>query len=67
MIEIVINGKKQNLKKDINIKEMIEILGYEDNSFAVALNGTFVSLKAYENTKIQAKDTIDILAPMVGG
>jgi sulfur carrier protein len=67
MIEIVINGEKQNLKKDINIKEMIEILGYEDNSFAVALNGTFVSLKAYENTKIQAKDTIDILAPMVGG
>jgi sulfur carrier protein len=67
MIEIVINGEKQNLKEDINIKEMIEILGYEDNSFAVALNGTFVSLKAYENTKIQAKDTIDILAPMVGG
>ncbi|HIP03004.1 MAG TPA: sulfur carrier protein ThiS [Campylobacterales bacterium] len=67
MIEIVINGEKQSLKEDINIKEMIEILGYEDNSFAVAINGTFVSLKAYENTKIQEQDTIDILAPMVGG
>ena len=67
MIEIVINGEKKSLDEDINIKEMIEILGYEDNSFAVAINGTFIALKEYEKTTMKSGDTIDILAPMVGG
>ncbi len=67
MIEISVNGEKKSLQKEINIQEMIDQFGYEDKSFAVAVNGTFVPLKLYETTKIKAKDTVDILAPMVGG
>ncbi len=67
MIEIVVNGEKQSIKKECNIKDMVDALGYEHNSFAVAINGTFVSLKEYKKTEIKAGDTIDILAPMVGG
>lgn len=67
MIEISINGEKKSLDKELNIQEMIDQLGYEDKSFAVAINGTFVPLKLYETTKIKSKDTVDILAPMVGG
>lgn len=67
MIGIIVNGEKKSVKKECNIKEMVEILGYEHNSFAVAINGTFISLKEYEKTMIKEKDTIDILAPMVGG
>ncbi len=67
MIEIIVNGEKKSLKKESNIKEMVETLGYEHNSFAVAINGTFVSLKEYKKTEIKSGDTIDILAPMVGG
>lgn len=67
MIEIVVNGEKQSIKEACNIKEMVETLGFEEKSFAVAVNGTFVPLKEYEKRKIKANDTIDILAPMVGG
>ncbi len=67
MIEIVVNGEKTSIKKDVNIAEMIEVLGYHDNSFAVAVNGTFVSLKKYEKTTIKLGDEIEILSPMVGG
>ena len=67
MIDIVVNGEKKSIKKECNVKEMVDILGYEDNSFAVAIDGTFVSLKEYEKTIIKENDTIDILAPMVGG
>jgi len=66
MIEIVVNGKKERMNA-CNIQELIEILGYHDNSFAVAINGTFVSLKKYEETMIKSDDEIEILAPMVGG
>jgi len=66
MIEIVVNGKKKHIKA-CNIEELIEILGYHDNSFAVAVNGTFVSLKNYHDTLIKSDDEIEILAPMVGG
>ncbi|MGB1226763.1 MAG: sulfur carrier protein ThiS [Poseidonibacter sp.] len=67
MIEIIVNGEKKEVKEDTNIKEMIEVLGYKEKSFAVALNGTFVALKKYEETKIKMNDEIEILAPMVGG
>jgi len=67
MVQIVVNGEKKEVKENINIKEMINSLGYKDKSFAVALNGTFVELKKYEDTKIKMSDEIEILAPMVGG
>ena len=67
MVQIVVNGEKKEIEKQSNIKEMIKSLGYEDNSFAVVLNGTFVDLKKYEETKIAKGDTIEILAPMAGG
>lgn len=66
-IEIVVNGEKKVILNKSNIKEMIKTLGYEDNSFAVVLNGTFVDLKKYDETKIVKGDTIEILAPMAGG
>jgi len=67
MVQIVVNGEKKEIEKESSIKEMIESLGYENNSFAVVLNGTFVDLKKYEETKIAKGDTIEILAPMAGG
>ncbi|HIP46042.1 MAG TPA: sulfur carrier protein ThiS [Campylobacterales bacterium] len=66
MIEIVVNGKKESIKA-CNIEELIELLGYHDNSFAVAINGTFVSLQKYHDTVVNSGDEIEILAPMVGG
>ncbi len=67
MIEITVNGDKKSLNKGSNIEDMLKKLSYEDHAFAVALNGTFVSLKEYKKQKLKADDKIEILAPMQGG
>lgn len=36
-------------------------------SYAVAVNGTFVSKDNYSTTKLKANDTLDVLFPIVGG
>jgi len=67
MIEVVVNGEKSEIKEDLNIDEMIAVLGYKEKSFAVAINNTFVPLSEYKECKIKDGDLIEILAPMVGG
>ena len=67
MIKVSINGEIKELKENLNIKEMIEALEYKQKGFAVAINTTFVSIKAYEETIINDGDSIDILAPVQGG
>ncbi len=67
MIEIVLNGEKREIEAGLSIEALIAILDYHDSTFAVAVNGTFVPLNAYEKTVIKSGDEIEILAPMVGG
>lgn len=67
MIEIIVNGEKQNITFGINIKEMIKELNYTKEGFSVAINEIFVAIKSYESTTIQANDRIEILAPVQGG
>ncbi len=67
MIKISVNGEIKEVEADLNIKQLIEALNYQQKGFAVAVNTTFVSIKAYEETIINDGDTIDILAPVQGG
>ncbi|MCH9739773.1 MAG: sulfur carrier protein ThiS [Epsilonproteobacteria bacterium] len=67
MIEIIVNGEKANIKDELNIRDMIKALDYQQEVFAIALNGTFVAIDAYETTTIKADDNIEILAPIQGG
>jgi len=67
MIEIIVNGKRTTIPDGLNIKEVIEALEYKGKGFALALNGTFVSIATYETTMIRDNDSIEILAPVQGG
>jgi sulfur carrier protein len=67
MIEISVNGELRELDEGLNIAQMIEALNYKTKGFAVAVNTTFVAIKSYKETIIQAGDNIDILAPVQGG
>jgi sulfur carrier protein len=67
VIKVSINGEIKELKKGLNIRQMIEELNYKQKGFAIAVNTTFVSIKKYEETIINNGDTIDILAPVQGG
>lgn len=67
MIEVIVNGKRTEIRSEMNVKEIIKELNYKVKGFAVALNGTFVSIATYENTIIRDNDSIEILAPVQGG
>ena len=67
MIKVSVNGEVKEIKKGLNVKQLIEALNYKQKGFAVAINTTFVSIKSYEETIINDGDTIDILAPVQGG
>ncbi len=67
MIKVSVNGEIKELEANLNIKQLIELLNYRQKGFAIAVNTTFVSIKAYEETIINDGDTIDILAPVQGG
>jgi len=67
MIEVIVNGKRTEISRAMNVKEIIKELDYKVKGFAVALNGTFVAIATYENTIIRDNDSIEILAPVQGG
>lgn len=66
MIEIIINGKKQQIGKD-NTLEMI-IAGLEiQPPYAVMINRQHIVRRDYVSTILSAGDEIDIITPMQGG
>ena len=67
MIEVIVNGKRTEISREMNVNEIIKELDYKVKGFAVALNGTFVSIASYEDTIIRDNDSIEILAPVQGG
>jgi len=67
MIEIIVNGTRTTISKEMNVKEVINELEYTQEGFALALNGTFVAIASYETTSIHDNDSIEILAPVQGG
>lgn len=67
MIEIIVNGMRKTVSKEMNINEIIKELNYTQEGFALALNGTFIAIATYETTIIYDNDSIEILAPVQGG
>lgn len=67
MIEIIVNGMRKTVSKEMNVHEIIKELNYTQEGFALALNGTFVAIATYETTMIRDNDSIEILAPVQGG
>ena len=67
MIKVSVNGEIKKIEENLNVSELITALNYKTQGFAVAINTTFVSIKAYDKTIINDGDTIDILAPVQGG
>ncbi|WP_309497529.1 sulfur carrier protein ThiS [Sulfurovum sp.] len=67
MIEIIVNGTRKTVSKEMNVNGIIKELNYTQEGFALALNGTFVAIATYETTLIHDNDSIEILAPVQGG
>ena len=66
-MKIIVNGEPKEFENEINIKTLMEVLGYEKGVGAVAVNMTFVASDKYEETMLQEGDEVEILAPVCGG
>lgn len=71
-MKFFINGENYSVDKVASpvIEDALELFIQAHQaslSFAVALNGTFVSKDTYSTTSIAENDTIDVLFPIVGG
>ncbi|MFI2810630.1 MULTISPECIES: sulfur carrier protein ThiS [Microbulbifer] len=66
-IKIQVNGETQPLPEERNLDHFLLWLGYEGDTFAVALNGNFVPRGRYAETILNDGDALDVVAPVVGG
>ncbi len=66
-MQLVINGKPQQVDEVTSIKDLLLKLGYETDSVAVACDGVFVSRSKYTDIQLQDGKELEILAPMQGG
>ncbi|WP_226648364.1 sulfur carrier protein ThiS [Microbulbifer variabilis] len=66
-MQVLINGETHSLEFSIKLAALLLELGYCGETFAVAVNGSFVARSEYGNTQINNGDSLDIVAPVVGG
>jgi sulfur carrier protein len=67
-MQLRINGKKQEVGEGImSLRHLLEKLGYEPDSIAVALNGQFVPRHQYTTCMVQDEHELEVVAPMQGG
>ena len=66
-MQIIVNGEPKEIAPETDIHTLMEILGYDKNVGAVAVNMTFVASDKYAQTVLQEGDEVEILAPVCGG
>lgn len=66
-MQIVINGQKMELSSPVTVQGLLELLGYQKASVAVALNSNCVPRQQFVDCVIEDRDEVEILAPMAGG
>jgi sulfur carrier protein len=65
-MSITVNGEEKDLTAT-TIAALIESLGYQSGSVAIACNEAFVPRGKYAETPVQSGDRIEIVSPMQGG
>ncbi|BBM02508.1 sulfur carrier protein ThiS [Microbulbifer sp. GL-2] len=66
-MQVLINGEAHALEAPIELAALLQQLGYRGETFAVAHNGGFVARSEYMNTQVESGDSLEIVAPVVGG
>ena len=65
-MNILVNGKAREVQSPVLHEALLE-LGYGNATIATAVNGEFIAIKAREQTRLQANDRLEVVAPMQGG
>lgn len=67
MIEVMLNGEPRTLPQATVLADALEQWGYRCERIAVAINGEFVARGEYAQRLINARDELDVVAPVQGG
>lgn len=66
-VRITVNGHAENVAEGITVRELARLLGYEQKTVAIAINGDFVPRSRHDQQTLKEDDAVDIVAPMQGG
>jgi len=66
-MELVINGKREQLPEGINAAQLVEHLGLEKERLAMEVNEEIVPRSNYANYNFSAGDRIEIVRAIGGG
>ena len=66
-MNIFINGKVSEVKKNINIQDILRMNNISDKNIVVEINRTVISKIYWDDTKIEENDKIEIITAVGGG
>lgn len=66
-MQITVNGKPQPLGHEMNVSELLTLLGYPDRGVAIALDGTVVPKAHWASTIITDNRELEIVTAVQGG
>ena len=66
-MQIQVNGESTELSGPMNLSEVLAQMSDLPQNYAVAVNSDFVPRSAYDSTRIEAGDQLELLVPMQGG
>ena len=66
-MNIFINGKVSEVKKNINIQDILRMNNINDENIVVEINKTVISKKYWHDTRIEENDKIEIITAVGGG
>ncbi len=66
-MNIFINGKVSEVKKNINIQDILKMNNISDENIVVEINRTIISKMYWDDTKIEENDKIEIITAVGGG
>ena len=66
-IKIQLNGKKHQVKRGYNLKDLLKILKKDNNRVAIELNGEIADKKKYSKIFLKKNDKIEIVQFIGGG
>lgn len=66
-MQLIVNGKQELIEESKTLEELLNELGYERNSVAVAQDGSFVPKQEYAKLALKDGMELEVLVPMQGG
>ena len=66
-MNIFINGKVSEVKKNINLQDILRMNNISDENIVVEINRTIISKMYWDDTKIEENDKIEIITAVGGG